>query len=85
MPDYEGWKNRQTWNVAFWLYNDKDLYDDMLGYVVLCTEVDEKPTYRGCISYLRISKDRTPDGIAWNGTRLDLKALNEMIAEMAEE
>ena len=84
MGDYEGWKNRQTWNVALWLNNDKSSYTGMVEYVKTQIKEGKTPTYRGCIKYLGLSMGSTPDGIAWNGSRLDLKALNEMTREALE-
>ena len=78
---YNGWKNRQTWNVALWLNNDEWLYRAALEYVGQA----RRPTWRGLIAWLGLEGQRTPDGIAWDGTRLDYAALNEMLREMKGE
>ena len=26
MPEYNGWKNYETWNIALWLQNDYPIY-----------------------------------------------------------
>jgi hypothetical protein len=73
---YNGWKNRQTWNVALWLSNDEPLYRSMVEYA----NGSKRPTYRGLIEYAGLY-GRTPDNIAWNGSRLDYRALSEMVRE----
>ena len=78
---YNGWKNRQTWNVSLWINNDEPLYRAAVEFM---------KTYKGKAPYITFIKhnylegDRTPDNIAWNGTRLDYKALNEMMQELVE-
>lgn len=76
---YNGWKNRQTWNVALWINNNEPLYRAAVEFM---------KTYKGKAPYITFIKKnymeggRTPDNIAWDGTRLDYKALNEMMQEL---
>lgn len=80
METYNGWKNRQTWNVALWIANDEPLYRAACQFM---------QTYRGCLPYAAFIKAsgldgaRTPDNIGWLSTRLDYKALNEFMVELA--
>lgn len=77
--DYNGWKNRQTWNVSLWINNDESLYNSAVKFM---------QTYKGKSGYSQfiyangMSQDKTPDNIAWLGSRLDYKALNEMMKEL---
>lgn len=74
---YNGWKNRETWNVALWIGNDEGLYKMAQGcksykeFVETVKELGDGP-----ITF------ETPDHVAWNDSSLDLKALDEMIAEL---
>lgn len=77
---YNGWKNRQTWNVALWINNDEGLYRSARNY--MAQRQGKKATYSGFIKSMGMGQDRTPDNIAWLGTRLDLPALNEMMEEL---
>ena len=80
MTEYNGWKNRQTWNVSLWIANDEALYREAVAFM---------QTYRGRFPYTAfvknasMDKDRTPDNIGWLSTRLDYKALNEFMCELA--
>jgi hypothetical protein len=80
--DYNGWKNRQTWNVALWINNDEPLYRSAVAYMQRRKEQGKTGTYIGFVKTNRMIGDRTPDNIAWDGTRLDYKALNEMMKEL---
>ena len=79
METYNGWKNRQTWNVMLWIENDETLYraavDFMRGY-------KGRAPYVAFVKRAGMEQDRTPDNIAWIGTRLDYKALNESMREL---
>ena len=76
---YNGWKNRQTWNVMSWLGNDVVLYDLAVKYM---------QTYKGICPYVHFicsigyENERTPDNIKWLSTRLDYKELNEAMVEL---
>lgn len=76
---YSGWKNRQTWNVALWIGNDEPLYraavDFMRGY-------NGRRPYSRFIEHEGMCGQRTPDNIAWDGSKLDRVALNEMMREL---
>jgi hypothetical protein len=82
---YNGWANYETWNVALWIGNDEGLYSmareyRSTGYKAFAQamrEVDEEtPTHVNSITL------ETPDGVAWNDSGLDIKALDEMMGEL---
>lgn len=81
--DYNGWKNRQTWNVSLWINNEEPLYRSACAYVKERKEKGKVPTYSGFIKHAGLANERTPDNISFSGTRLDRKALDEMIRELA--
>ncbi len=78
MKEYNGWKNRQTWNVSLWINNDEGLYNMLVKYV----DQAKRPTYLGFIRWAGLEGQRTPDNISFSGTRLDYRALNEMVREV---
>jgi hypothetical protein len=77
---YNGWKNRETWNVALWLGNDYPLYCTARGYAKYATP------------YLSLRRDlkeslnfnSTKDGVSLWSRNLDIEALDECIKEMGE-
>jgi hypothetical protein len=83
MTEYNGWKNRQTWNVALWIDNDENLYKNAVRF--MSVNPDKRNPYRAfCINY-GLAGDKTPDGIAYMGTRLDYKALNAFMLEFRSD
>lgn len=78
---YNGWKNRQTWNVVLWLDNDEFLYRQARAWVQLRKAAGRSILWTHLIKYLGLNGERTPDGIAWNGTRLDYPALNQHLKD----
>lgn len=96
MDEYNGWKNRQTWNVALWIDNDKQTYTatrtaakrimqkraawaELHGEEARHTEL-----YWAVAKACGMIGGRTPDNIAWTGTRLDYTALDELMIENME-
>lgn len=74
---YNGWKNYETWNVALWIGNDESFYDFA------------KANKRALHPYWHFREDmremnclETPDGVSWNDSGLDIKALDEMIGDL---
>jgi hypothetical protein len=70
---FNGWTNRQTWNVALWIQNDEALYDlarvcsDYEQFRDILREGAEAP-----IAY------QTPDGIPWHDSAINVEELNEI-------
>jgi len=82
MSDYNGWKNRQTWNVSMWINNDESMYRSAVKFME--DNPDPKNPYMAFIINQRLTEERTPDKIAYISSRLDYKALNAMMKEMVE-
>lgn len=80
MTEYNGWKNRQTWNVSLWLNNEYPIYEAAVAFMK--KRPDVKHPYLRFIYEHGLKDERTGDNIAWAGSRLDYKALNEMMKEL---
>jgi len=69
---YNGWTNYQTWNVVLWIDNDEGLYS-------LRKELGND--YNKFVSYMEQNCEgdiryRTPDGVAWNDSGIDVEQIN---------
>lgn len=80
--NYNGWKNKSTWNVALWIQNDEGMYRSALFYAKAACARTSKRLYSGFIHSEGLGNSKTPDGIKWLSTRLDYDALNEMMREL---
>ncbi len=70
---YNGWKNRETWNVALWINNDEGMYNF----------AKECGTYENFVEQMReIGYTETPDKVAYNDSGLDLPRLEELFADL---
>jgi len=76
---YNGWKNRQTWNVALWINNDESLYRSAVEFMK--NYKGNKP-YESFVQHMGLKDSRTPDDISYSEAKLDYKALNEMMMEL---
>ena len=77
---YSGWKNYSTWNVALHIAND------YLLYLAVCKFMDKyrgEDPYRAFIKLQGLEFSKTPDLIQWISTKLDYKALDEMMWEFS--
>jgi hypothetical protein len=81
MSDYNGWKNRATWNVALWLGNDEGLYLAAVEYVDASCGHDRRISWDGFIAWAGLRGERTPDGYKFDGRGLDRRALAGVLAE----
>jgi hypothetical protein len=73
---YNGWKNRETWNVALWINNDEGLYS-------VAKSVDNYEQFREVLAeqFEGGISMQTPDGVAWNDSGIDVTALDEVIKD----
>ena len=78
MYNYNGWKNRQTWNVMLWIANDEPLYKAAVDFM---STYKGKTPYKAFTRYMGLQGERTPDNIAWISTRLDYRELNEAMQD----
>jgi hypothetical protein len=78
---YNGWTNRETWNVALWLQNDWPLYNVTKSYY------GHKEPYKALRVGLRDSFNyvETADHVSLWDDVLDTKGLDTMIWEMQTE
>ena len=77
---YNGWANYETWNVVLWIGNDWNLYQLALDVV------RNGGTYVDLINaiLLNCGATKTPDNVAYNDAKIDLRAVNEFLADLYE-
>jgi hypothetical protein len=75
--EYNGWKNRETWNVALWLGNEYSLYCVAQGFKKYATPYN---SLRSELEYT-FGYTKTMDGVSLWDNNLDIAALDEMLRE----
>lgn len=84
MAEYQGWKNKATWNVALYIMNEYGLHMAAREYVAICKRSGMQVRYGGYLDYACLRGLRTPDGFKFDGTRLCVKELREMLEGLAD-
>jgi hypothetical protein len=74
---YNGWKNRDTWNVALWI-GQNPLYLEAVSFIKNYTG---KQPYVDFLESCGLDSQKTPDGINYVSEELDYPRLNEMMME----
>jgi hypothetical protein len=86
---YNGWANRQTWNIALWLNNDEGLYHLVEEYYRQAIRDGKRISYSRFIAWAGLVGEYTPDRIKYSGQKVDRLELTYMIrndfAYLAEE
>ena len=82
---YNGWANRETWNVALWIGNDEFLYNTAKACVEFCdnTETPYSKFVR-CMMEGQIGRmlGATGDGFSWDDPNINREEINEMMSEL---
>lgn len=76
---YNGWKNRETWNVALWIGGDEGLYNlakESSDYACFVDQLQELNQPHAPIAF------QTPDGVAWNDSGVDIEEVDNFIKEL---
>lgn len=76
--EYNGWKNYETWNVALWIQNDEGMYQYAKAY----KRIKNAPYLTLAMNLQIHGVSKTPDGVPYNDSALDLESLNEMIRSL---
>ena len=80
VENYNGWTNRQTWNVALWIGNDEGLYHRAREFAAAHPNPG---VYRKFATMLVDSGNlKTKDGVRWNDSELNHDELDEMMIEL---
>ena len=75
---YNGWRNYSTWNVSLWIANDEPLYRAAVKFMA---DYKGRHPYKMFITSQGLRLEKNPDLIKWISTKLDYKALDDMMWE----
>ena len=74
--EYNGWRNRATWNVALWIGNDFPVYNASRAYK---TYPQPFLSFRDDLSKGMLKCTTTGDGVSQWDKSLDIKAIDEVL------
>jgi hypothetical protein len=74
--EYNGWKNRNTWNIALWINNDYALY---LSACLFMKHYNGAKPYRDWVKIAGLEGKATIDGCKYNASDLAYADLNDMM------
>jgi hypothetical protein len=77
---YNGWKNRDTWNVALYIGNSESLYRAAVAFMK--DNPSKENPYIAFILNQYMTHMVTPDGVEYMSDTLDYPALNDMMREL---
>lgn len=82
--EYQGWKNRATWNVALYINNEEPIYRAAVGFMERrrLWGRGARGAYSAFIRYMHMDEERTADGFRYLGSRLSYRELDEMMGEL---
>ena len=70
---YNGWRNRETWNVALYIQNEYELY----------TLAKHCKNYSQFLMHSwRVRNAYTPDGVRWTSRKISRSEINAMLREL---
>lgn len=78
---YKGWANRETWNVALWLNNDRWLYELTKSYVENRSKKNKEISYADFLKFSHLGKHMTGDHVSFSDKALNYDELTEMLQE----
>jgi len=68
---YNGWTNRETWNVALYINNEENLYKTSRHFT----------NYRDFLFATGLHDQKTPDGVAWDDPLINHAEMNQMLKD----
>jgi hypothetical protein len=73
---YNGWKNRETWNVALWLNNEQGYYRMQQAFRDHYKKTrSSKADYQAFLEFAGLEGEKTPDGISFSNMKIDTRAI----------
>lgn len=79
---YNGWKNRQTWNVAAHIQNDEELYRLAVFFMSEYKKINKVAPYARFIKWAGMENEKTPEKYKYLSQELAYNELNEMMREL---
>jgi hypothetical protein len=74
---YNGWANRETWNVSLFINNDWAAYEQARGFMVDYKGRSPFQDFTDAYGYIS-----TSDGVLFNDPKLSKRELNAMMREL---